>query len=418
MFNTLLQTAQKSLWNRKGTALLTILSVALSVLLLLGIERIRNSARSSFESTVSGVDLIVGARGGAVNLLLYSVFRIGNATNNISQTTYSEIVQNENVEWAIPISLGDSHKGFKVVGTNDSYIQHYRYAGDKNLDLISGQWNHDVFDVVIGSKVAQSLGYKVGDQIVLSHGTDEVSFQDHDNMPFTIKGVLAPTGTPVDSSLHISLKAMTALHLDWDDGIFDSSKTHDKNWNEIEDSAVTAVLLKLKSKIQIFNVQRFINDYSQEPLSAIMPGVSLGELWQTLGMAESVLIIVSMMVFVVSMLAMLIALLTSLNERRREMAILRSIGASKNFIFSLLVVESVLLVGAGIVLGNVILYSALWILRPALEQQMGLSLNLFMPSKVEGLYLVLIIVCALFTSLIPAWKAYRNSLADGLTIKI
>ncbi len=338
--------ALQSLWNRKTPALLSILSISLSVVLLLGIERIRQSARTSFESTVSGVDLIVGARSGSVNLLLYSVFRIGNATNNISNKTYNDLMNNEHVDWMIPISLGDSHKGYKVIGTSNSYIQHYRYAGDKTLTLESdGTWLEDLYDVVLGAKVAQSLSYKVGDQIVLSHGADTVSFQDHEDQPFTVKGILKPTGTPIDSSLHISLKAMTALHKDWQEGVPSAEKhAHVLTDADVAEADITAAFVKLTSKMQIFNFQRYINDYKAEPLMAILPGVSLSELWQTLGWAEQVLIFISFLVLLVSLLSMLIALLSTLNERRREMAILRAAGAGKKFIFALLMAESLFLV--------------------------------------------------------------------------
>ncbi|MCO5113554.1 MAG: ABC transporter permease [Bdellovibrionaceae bacterium] len=417
---TLFSIALQSLWNRKIPALLSILSISLSVVLLLGIERIRQSARSSFESTVSGVDLIVGARSGSVNLLLYSVFRIGNATNNISNRTYNDLIENEHVEWMIPISLGDSHKGYKVIGTSNGYIQHYRYAGDKTLTLESdGTWIKDLYDVVLGAKVAQTLSYKVGDQIILSHGADAVSFQDHEDHPFTVKGILKPTGTPVDSSLHISLKAMTALHKDWQEGAPSAEDhMHALTDADVEEADITAAFVKLTSKMQIFNFQRHINDYKAEPLMAILPGVSLSELWQTLGWAEQVLIFISFLVLLVSLLSMLIALLSTLNERRREMAILRASGASKKFIFTLLVAESILLVILGSVLGIGFLYAGLGISKGILESQLGLSLNLFKPTVIEGWYLLAIFGCALVASLFPAWRAYRNSLADGLTIKV
>ena len=131
--------AWKSLLNRKTTALLTIMTVAISVILLMGVERIRTQAKSSFANTVSGTDLIVGGRSGQVNLLLYSVFRIGNATNNIDWKSYQEFSQHKSVKWAIPISLGDSHKGFRVMGTNQSYFEHFRYGSKQPLTFTQGK---------------------------------------------------------------------------------------------------------------------------------------------------------------------------------------------------------------------------------------------------------------------------------------
>ena len=153
--------ALKSVLNRKATAILTILTVAVSVILLLGVERVRTEAKSSFANTISGTDLIVGGRSGQVNLLLYSVFRIGNATNNIDWKSYQEFSQHKAVKWAIPISLGDSHKGFRVMGTNHSYFEHYRYGSKQPLTLQEGREFNDLFDVVIGADVAKQLDYEI-----------------------------------------------------------------------------------------------------------------------------------------------------------------------------------------------------------------------------------------------------------------
>lgn len=407
----------KSLWNRRSTALLTILSVALSVCLLLSIERIRNSARSSFESTVSGVDLIVGARGGTLNLLLYSVFNIGNATNNISYQTYQQLLRNDNVDWAIPIALGDSHEGFRVVGTSQDYLKHYQFAGNKKLSLVSGEWFTDLYDVVIGSYIAEQLKYRVGDSVTLAHGADGAGFQKHDDQPFVVKGILNATGTPVDKSLYISLAAMTAIHMDWQGEVQEAKLLKGDDINDVKASDLTSVFIKLNSKLEIFNFQRWINNYNPEPLTAILPGVSLSELWQTLGTAENILIVVSFMVFIVSLLAMLIALLSTLNERRREMAILRAVGAGRPFIFSILVVEGFLLAFAGIILGVLILYIGLFLFKQPLESKMGLSLNLLRPSTNEYIYLIAIMICAVGISVIPAFRAYSKALSDGLTVK-
>jgi putative ABC transport system permease protein len=385
---TLLKLAKESLFNRKVTTILTLFSVALSVCLLLGIERVRNGARLSFESTVSGVDLIAGARSGPVNLMLYSVFRIGNATNNITYDSFEHISNHPKVKWTIPISLGDSHKGFRVVGTNLNYFKHYKYAGDRRLSFEKGREFKDLFEVVVGSEVARRLNYKISDNIILSHGADAVSFQDHDNTPFKVVGILKPTGTPVDNSVHTSLEAITAIHIDWESGA-PPVHGHSHDADELEKMAlkpadITSIFVKLNSRMAIFNVQREINDHPEEALMAILPGVTLRDLWTTIGSAQKVLFFVSIMVFLVSLIGMMISLLATLNERRREMAILRSIGAKKRFVFSLLVTETLVLTVGGMLIGGMLLYAGIFAFKPLLE---------------------------------PALRAYKNSLADGLTIK-
>ncbi|WP_166801002.1 ABC transporter permease, partial [Pseudomonas aeruginosa] len=202
----LFRLALASLANRRFTALLTIFAIALSACLLLAVERVRTEAKASFASTISGTDLIVGARSGSVNLLLYSVFRIGNATNNIRWDSYRHFAGNPRVKWAIPISLGDSHRGYRVMGTDAGYFEHYRYGRGQELQLAEGRaFGQDLFDVVLGAEVAEALHYRLGEKIVLAHGVSTVSLVKHDDKPFTVVGILQRTGTPVDRTLHISL---------------------------------------------------------------------------------------------------------------------------------------------------------------------------------------------------------------------
>ena len=211
---TILPLALRSLWNRRGTALLTIFSIAVSVSLLLGVQKMRVAARDSFANTVSGVHLIVGARSGPLNLLLYSIFRVGDATANVSWASYQKIARHPDVDWTIPISLGDSHRGFRVVGTNADYFAHYQYGGDRTLRFAQGKPFADLFDVVLGAEVARQLGYKLGDEIIVAHGLGRVSFSQHKDKPFRVAGILAASGTPVDRSLHVSLEAISAICAD------------------------------------------------------------------------------------------------------------------------------------------------------------------------------------------------------------
>ena len=214
MGTVLVGLAVKSVLNRRLTAGLTVLSVAVSVALLVGVDRIRTEARDGFANTISGADLIVGARGGPLNLLLYSVFRIGDATSGISWDSYEAIAERPEVAWTIPLSLGDSHRGYRVLGTTDAYLEHYRHGRDQRLELLAGTGLSGIRDAVLGAEVADRLGYAVGDSIVVSHGIGDISFEHHDEMPFTVTGILAPTGTPVDRTVHVTLAGIEAIHDD------------------------------------------------------------------------------------------------------------------------------------------------------------------------------------------------------------
>ncbi|HEQ3588503.1 ABC transporter permease [Vibrio harveyi] len=412
--------AWKSLMNRKATAILTIMTVAISVVLLLGVERIRTQAKDSFANTISGTDLIVGGRSGQVNLLLYSVFRIGNATNNIDWKSYQEFANHRAVDWAIPISLGDSHKGFRVMGTNHSYFEHYKYGSKQPLTFSEGREFNDLFETVLGSDVAKQLGYKIGSEIIIAHGISDVGFSRHDNLPFKVVGILAPTGTPVDKTVHVSLEAIEAIHVGWESGarLGPAPSAAELKARDFQPKQITAMLVGLKSRIQTFALQRQINTYPKEPLSAIMPGVALHELWGMMSVAEQALMAVSGFVVVAGLLGMLSSLLTSLQERRREMAILRAMGARPKHVFSLLISEASLLTFAGIITGVAGLYSILALLQPIIQQSYGIHLTLTALSPYEWMLLGFVQCAGIVIGFIPAFRAYRQSLSDGMTIRI
>ena len=412
----------RSLLNRRGTALLTIFSISVSVTLLLGVENIRQGVRTSFSSAVSGTDIIVGARGGSLQLLLYSIFRIGNAPNNLSWESYNEFRNDKRVKWTIPISLGDSHRGFRVLGTNQDYFKYFRYGSKKKLEFSKGKSFSELFDAVIGSEVARNLNYQLNEDIIIAHGTGNKSFLKHDDRPFKVVGILRPTGTPVDQTVHVSLEGITAMHIDWESGAppmeGESLSSEDILKRDLKSEEITSFLIGLKSKIHVFSLQREINSYKEEPLSAIMPGVALQELWNILRTAETGLRVISWFVLFAGLLGMITALLSGLNERRREMAILRSVGAGPSTISFLLIFEAMVLTFTGILFGLFFLYITLFVSRPLLETFFGLFLPINPPSFKDLIILGGIILTAMFMGVIPAFKAYRQSLVDGMTIRL
>jgi putative ABC transport system permease protein len=414
--------AWKSLWNRRVTALLTICAIAVSVALLLGVQKLRTAARESFANTVSGVDLIVGARSGPLNLLLYSIFRIGDATANVSWKTYQKIATHPDVAWTIPLSLGDSHRGFRVMGTDHNYFEHYRFGGSHELKFSSGSPFHDLYDAVLGADVARALGYKLGDSIIVAHGVGNVSFAEHKDKPFRVVGILAPTGTPVDRTVHVSLEAITAIHIDWQSGMQAPPgyrvSAADARLHDLTPDTITAFLVGMRSRVMTFTMQRAINDYRQEPLLAILPGVALSQLWELVGVADTALMIVAAFVVLAGLLGMLTAILTSLNERRREMAVLRSVGARPRHVFALLVAEAGLLAGLGVTAGVGLTYLLLFAGRPLLERRSGIFMAVTGLSGSDLAILGGIIVAALLMGLLPAFRAYRNALSDGLQVRV
>ena len=417
---TIVRLALQSLRNRWLTALLTVLAIAVSVVLLLGVEKVRTGAKASFANTISGTDLIVGARSGGIQLLLYSVFRIGNATNNMTWRSYDEIRRRPEVNWMIPLSLGDSHRGFRVLGTTPAYFDRYQYRRGRGLTFASGKRFDDLFDAAIGADVAAELGYKVGDRIVIAHGLGRIGINKHDDKPFRVSGVLAKTGTPVDRTVHVSLAAIEAIHIDWEGGARSQGRrvTADQvRKMKLRPKAVTAAMIGLRSKIEIFKLQRFVNTYRSEPLSAILPAATLYELWGLVSTAETALMVVSVMVVITAILGMITMILATLNERRREIAILRSVGAGPRTVVGLLVSEAGILTLSGVIVGIAATYALLFALRPAIDAAYGLYLDISAPTTFEFAALAAIVIGGLLAGLLPALRAYQHSLADGMTVR-
>ncbi|PKF62997.1 hypothetical protein CW745_06110 [Psychromonas sp. psych-6C06] len=580
----ILSLAFKSLWNRKLTFFITLFSIAISVTLLLGVQTLKDETKTSFMKSISGTDLIIGARGASSQLLLSSVFHIGNTTNTLKYSSYEQIAKLPTVEWAVPISLGDSHKGYTVMATDLSFFEHYSYANKQKIAIQKGKISTDMFAVAIGADVAKKLNYKIGDSIIMTHGGGEIHGHDHDDIPYFISAILKPTFTAIDQTLIISLEAMEAMHAD-DHGHIgalshethanhdehehheshanhddhehehheshashdehehheshashdehehehheshashdehehahheshashdehehehehehheshanhdenehheshanhdehehehheshashdehehehnESHASHDEHEHEHHESHTShdehehhethanhdehkhhqdtpeqkiARLLKLKpdninaifvgltSRQSVLGMQRYVNTFQAEPLSAIMPAVALQELWQFFSIAETALDIVTIFVVLVGLLGMLSIILMSLNERRREMAILRSVGARPAHIFALIIGEAGFVCFAGIMLGIALMYFLLLTLQAPLATYYGFYLDINMLTSSDLFILFIIQASALLIALIPGLLIYRYSLSDGMSIK-
>ena len=413
--------AWRSAWNRRFTLALTVLSIALSTFLLLGVERIRTELRENFASSVSGTDLIVGARTGSSQLLLYSVFRIGAATNNMQWQSVQALSQHPGVDWVVPLSLGDSHRGFSVLATTPAYFDHFRYGNRQALQLREGKPFAELFDAVVGAEVADRLGYRVGQKITLAHGSGELNVAEHADKPFTVVGVLARTGTPVDRTVHIGLQAMEAIHLEWRGGApLPGVKIPAEQVRKFDltPKTVTATLVGLKNRAAVFAVQRWVSTYQPEALMAILPGVALDELWSVIGVGENALLLMSALVALVSLAGLVSVVMAGLNERRRELAVLRAVGASLRHVLALLALEGAMVTLLGVALGAVAAALGIALLSPWLQAQFGLTLALSEPTLNEWALLGGLLVAGWLASLLPGVRAYRLSLADGLSPRI
>lgn len=414
----MLELAWASLRSRALSVGLTVLVIALSVVLLLGVERVRTQAHEGFASTVSGTDLIVGARSGPVNLLLYAVFHIGDPTHNVSWQTYQELSALPQVKWAVPLSLGDSWRGYRVVGTSAGYFEHYRYGAGKALAFAQGRPFDDLYDVVIGAEVARAQNVGLGEQIALAHGIGAVTLATHADKPFRIAGILQRSGTPVDSSLLVSLPAIEAIHVDWRSGVPLRSQhvsAEQARQRDLTPTSITAFMLGLDSRIATFPVQRSINAYPDEAMLAILPGATLLQLWQSVGGAERALQLIGAMVVLLGLVSLVALLVSTLQERRREMAVLRAAGARPGFIAALLVMEALATSAIACALALAVLVLASLLGRGWVLARFGLAITHIWPDGRELAWVAGVLLLSALAGLLPAGLAYRRTLADGLS---
>ncbi|MFN9068732.1 MAG: ABC transporter permease, partial [Bdellovibrionales bacterium] len=279
----LIRLAYKSLLSRKVLLSLSLLALGASLSLLLTLQSLRSAAQEGFTQTVSQVDLLVGARGGSLQLLLFSVFNVGSATNNVSIESYQKWKSHPSIQWTIPYSLGDSFQGYRVVGTDENFFQHYRFRGQQKIEFKSGQAFQNLQEVVISEKAAQDFDLKIGSEVTITHGvTKGVGVLDHDDRPFKVVGILNSTGTALDQSVYISLESMELIHLpEGESASLEQLKSQVKS--------ITSFFVRTKNRIETLSLQREINSDPAEPLMAVVPGVALSELWRNLSFFERAL---------------------------------------------------------------------------------------------------------------------------------
>ncbi|MBQ7585519.1 MAG: ABC transporter permease [Desulfovibrionaceae bacterium] len=425
----LVRLAESSAWNRRGTLTLVVLSVILSTMLLLGIEKVRTQIKENFVQAVSGTDLVIGPKGGDLNLMLLAIFHLGEPSTNISAKSLEMIKNDSKVAWVVPISLGDSYEGFPVVATSEAFYEHYRYRLREKLSFSKGELPKDLFEVALGAEVAESLGLKTGDLLTLTHGMGKGHHHhhhheehvEHQEFPFKVAGILSPTGTPVDRSIYAKLEALEAIHIPFRSGVslpqvkfgpeqlanFDLTPRH-----------YTAALVGLKQKTTLLRFKREIDNFKDEPLLGVIPAVAMDKIWDLIGSGERVLLLISSLVTITGLASLAAVILAGLGERRRELAILRSVGARPLDILTLLLSEGLLLVGCGVFFGLIILYALMALLAPILVNKYGLFLNLGFPTLEEWIIIGGILTAGVLTSLIPAVRAYRLSLSDGLNVTV
>lgn len=418
--------AARSAWARRLTLALMVGAVALSTLIMLAAERLRHDVRLSFSNALSGTDLVVGARGSPTQLILHTVFHIGQPVQAVSLSRIETIARLPQVAWVVPIALGDSFAGHPVVAADAAFFEHVKVGDRQPLRFAEGRAFATAPEAVLGAQVASRTGLKVGDRITLSHGSGALTESSHEDRPMVVAGILAASGSPVDRTVMVSLESWQMLHAGWMAGVRPragsttagaappaaNSTTYDPASQR--PPTVSAALVGLHSRAAVFSVQRAIQAGQQEPLTAALPGVTLDELWRGLGAGEAALRLLTGLVALASLAGLVSVMLAGLESRRRELAILRSLGASPLALAALILAETLIASLAGVILGMVLGAATLALASSWVQTEFGISLGAGLPAPGEWLLIAAIILAGMLAALLPAWRAWRLSLADGL----
>jgi len=390
-----------------------------SMVLLLSIERIQQGAEEGFNQSISGVDAIIGPRSSSLELVLYTVFHLGRPTNNITTKTIDDMRLRSDISWLVPIALGDSHRGFRVVATESNYFEHIQYANNQSLTFSKGGAFSELSEAVVGSDVAEKLNYSIGSKIQITHGSIESTGNKHDDFSFKVVGVLNKTGTPIDQAVFLDLKGYELLHLGWQSGkkVF---SLEDIDLSSLPDDAltpktVTAAFVGLKSKLTLFNFSKSIREYPKEAISAIIPGIALSELWSIVGLVDKGFQLLSWIIIAISLIAMVTLIIASLDNRKQEMTIYRANGASPKFLAAMVIYES-LVIGLVAIIGAVILVTIVtYFASNQLNLALGISPSFKWISLGEIQVFSIILLAGVLSSLIPAAMVFRKNLHQTLS---
>ena len=410
----LLSLAFYSLVSRKVSVFLTITCISLSIILFSSIDNFRKSTKKTFFSNAKSGDLIISSRSGEIEALLYLIFQIGTPANNIRWKSFKDIKNHPDVKWAIPISLGDSHKQYRVLGTSSDYFKKIQIK-NKKIEFYKGDYFKDIFDVVIGYDVAKTLNYKINDKIIVAHGISSQDF--HDEFPFRINGILKKSGSNTDKLIFVSLEALEAIHKDWKGGFkLPKIKSKLKSFNESDlvPKEITGAIIKLNSKIKIFQFKRDLFKYKNEPIQAIIPGLALTKLWQMVSFVEQILLLICYFVVFVTLLGMAALIYTNVNQRSKEISLLRVVGASPKAIFSILVLEGIIISLTSILISILFMLLLINILNPILDTEFGIYLDNNILSNYNINFYCSVVLISILVGLIPAFNGYKKSLSSGI----
>ncbi len=397
----------KNILSRPLSSLLSWLLLSFGVCVVVLLLLLSDRFKGEVTRNSAGVDLVIGAKGSPLQIILSSIFHIDFPTGNIEISDIMPFTKNRYIERTIPLSLGDSYNGYRIVGT----IQKYGELYDAQLD--QGSWFDAPLEAVIGSQVAIEMGLKIGDRFSSQHGLDEEG-EDHGDHGFKIVGILKSTGLVIDRLILVDMQSIWMVH-DHEEEAEADSLVAIPDWGselsakQIEENQITSLLIKFRSPMGAVMLPNQVNQTSN--LQAASPAFEASRLFSILENVTKVLNFLGLIIIAISGVSVFISLLNSLKDRKYEIAILRSIGASRRLVLSGILFEGLMITGFGVITGFLLGHSIILIL---FKQLLGRSTGFMSFAPGEGLLFLACIAIGIFASVIPAVMAYRTDISKTL----
>lgn len=410
----LLLLVRRSLRQHLVSTLITASSIALAAGLTMAVFAIRDQAYVAFTGGPVGFDAVLGARGSQLQLVLNAVFHLETSPGNIPWALYKAIQSDPGVALAVPYAVGDSYQGYRIVGTTGELFSRVELRPGSRLGFAAGRaFRETATEAVVGSLVAQRLGLSVGDEFSPAHGVTIDAADAHDDH-YRVVGVLAPTNSPSDRVIWIPIDGIYRMSGHVLRGTGRPFRPVEGQPIPDEHREVSAVMIKLADPQSGFFLSQRINGQGRVATLAWPIGRVVAELFDRIGWITQVLALVAYLVVAVATGSVLASIYTSLNERRREFAILRALGARRAVVSAVIVLEAALIAALGVVGGFGVYLAILTVARRVIQAQTGVVLDVLAWHAALWLTPVTLVALGAVAGLVPAWKAYRTDVADHL----
>ncbi|MDO6489974.1 MULTISPECIES: ABC transporter permease [unclassified Cellulophaga] len=389
----------KNLISKPLNALLSLLLLVLSVALVTFMLQLSDQVKGNLDKNIKPVDLVVGAKGSPLQLVLSSVLHIDAPTGNIKLKDAEKLRKSRLVKTAVPVSYGDNYKGVRILGTETSYLKLY------NAELATGELFSKSQQVVLGSTTAKKLQLKIGDTFLSSHGLADQSLEEHHGHPFKVAGILKPTGSVVDNLIITNLESI------WD--VHGHAEEKDDEHHHEEDLEVTSLLIQFSNPMAMMQLPRYINDKTN--MQAALPSLEINRLVKLLGVGVQTIQLIAIAILLVSGLSIFISLLKAIRERRQELALLRTYGATATQLLWLVLLEGLFLGFIGYVIGWLIGRCGLWIISNYAQNSYGYTFNLATITKWEAILLLATLGITVVASVLASLSVFKLNVSKILS---